>query len=95
MGATYLKAIPWHILDSAECERQAQYNHGQSLHKLASRGGLSPGEAMDILKGQRRRGAQMIAAAQVDEALLVKRTLNFMSDAILEEKKKAKEKVDR
>lgn len=35
------------------CEQQAMRNHGQSLRRLAERGGLSPSEALAI--AERRR----------------------------------------
>ncbi len=41
-------SIPWSAL--APHEAQAQLNHSQSLHLLAERGGLSPGEAVFILE---------------------------------------------
>lgn len=41
--------IPWRLLD----EGWAQHNHGQSLKRLAERGGLSPGEALANIE---RRG---------------------------------------
>ena len=41
-------SIPWDII--AGHEEQAYHNHGQSLELLASRGGLSPCEAVAILE---------------------------------------------
>lgn len=49
MGATLLSEIPFAMLR----EGAAWRNHGQSLETLASRGGLSTGEAIDILEGSR------------------------------------------
>ena len=40
-------AIPWSVIEP--CEQQAQRNHGQSLQRLAERGGLSVLEAIDVL----------------------------------------------
>lgn len=51
MGATLLSEIPWAMI--APHEEQAQSNHGQSLARLASRGGLGASEAIDILEGRR------------------------------------------
>jgi len=42
--------IPWAML--APHEDQAQQNHGQSLERLAERGGLAPEEACDVLLGR-------------------------------------------
>jgi hypothetical protein len=44
-------AIPWRLL--APHERQAEINHSQSLATLASRGGLSPDEALAVLADRR------------------------------------------
>jgi len=44
-------AIPWSVI--APCERQAKANHGQSLERLAKRGGLGADEAVDVLMGWR------------------------------------------
>lgn len=50
MGATLLSEIPWGVI--APHEEQAQRNHGQSLDRLASRGGLAASEAIDIIEGR-------------------------------------------
>lgn len=39
--------VPWDLI--APHEKQAQKNHGQSLDRLAERGGITPGEALAIL----------------------------------------------
>lgn len=49
MGATLLSEIPWAMI--APHEAQAQSNHGQTLERLAQRGGLGVSEALDILEG--------------------------------------------
>ena len=41
------RSIPWSLV--APHEEQAKRNHGQSLEKLASRGGLSPRELCLVL----------------------------------------------
>ena len=46
-----LMSIPWALLEPFEA--QAKANHGQSLETLASRGGLSPTEALAIIQGRR------------------------------------------
>jgi hypothetical protein len=44
-------SIPWAII--AACEHQAQINHGQTIERLADRGGLDPSEAVAVLTGKR------------------------------------------
>lgn len=51
MGATLLSEIPFAMI--APHEEQAQRNHGQTLNRLAERGGLSTGEAIAILEGRK------------------------------------------
>lgn len=51
MGATLLSEIPFAMI--APHEAQAQRNHGQSLERLAQRGGLAACEALDIIEGRR------------------------------------------
>lgn len=50
MGATLLSEIPFAFI--APHETQAQRNHGQSLERLAQRGGLAAPEALDIIEGR-------------------------------------------
>lgn len=45
------RRIPWAMI--APFENQAQHNHDQSLRRLAERGGLHSGEALDILDRQK------------------------------------------
>lgn len=49
MGSELLKAIPLAMLDEAN----AQANHGQTLERLAQRGGLGVTEALCIILGYR------------------------------------------
>ncbi|MDW3682976.1 hypothetical protein RA280_14705 [Cupriavidus sp. CV2] len=51
MGATLLSEIPFAMI--APHEAQAQRNHGQSMERLAQRGGLAACEAIDIIEGRR------------------------------------------
>jgi hypothetical protein len=51
MGATLLAEIPFAML--VPHEAQARSNHGQTLERLAQRGGLGASEAIDILEGRR------------------------------------------
>lgn len=48
LGDDIIRAIPWALI--APHEAQAQRNHSQSLRRLSSRGGLSPCEAIAIIK---------------------------------------------
>lgn len=51
MGATLMNEIPFAMI--APHESNAQRNHGQSLNRLADRGGLAASEAIAILEGLR------------------------------------------
>jgi hypothetical protein len=42
-----IPSIPWAMI--APHESRARANHGQSLARLAERGGLCPSEALDVL----------------------------------------------
>lgn len=44
-------AIPWAVI--APCEKQADRNHGQTLERLAERGGLCPSEAVAVLDSRK------------------------------------------
>jgi hypothetical protein len=60
-------AMPFDLLD----ERQAQINHGgQSLARLAERGGLDPGEALAIVKRERWDRYQHMKRPEVLSALV-------------------------
>lgn len=56
MGATLLSEIPWDFI--APHERQAMTNHGQTLERLAQRGGLGASEAIDIVEGRKWNSAK-------------------------------------
>lgn len=51
MGSTLLSEIPFAML--VPHEKQALQNHGQTLNRLAERGGLDHSEAIDILEGRK------------------------------------------
>lgn len=51
MRGIKLKAIPMTLLEPHE--RQARRNHGQSLQRLAERGGMSPTEILWLVRGLR------------------------------------------
>jgi hypothetical protein len=46
-----IPSIRWSVI--AGHQRQAQVNHGQSLERLAERGGLSPAEAVAIIEDRK------------------------------------------
>lgn len=47
MSSKYLKSMPVAMLS----EKQAMKNHGQTLARLAARGGICPSEALSIMDG--------------------------------------------
>jgi hypothetical protein len=49
LGSKPAQTIPWAMLEPRA--KQAEKNHGQTLRRLAERGGLSWPEAFAILKG--------------------------------------------
>ena len=57
MGAELMSEIPFAMI--APHEAQAQRNHGQSLERLAQRGGLAACEAIDIIEGRRWGSAKV------------------------------------
>lgn len=62
------QSIPWEMI--APHEAQAQRNHGQSLQRLAERGGLAPEEAVDVLLGLRWNTTRETGADAKLEALI-------------------------
>jgi len=50
MGDPIIKALPWAFMRPHEA--QAQQNHGQTLNRLANRGGLGIEEAYHILRDE-------------------------------------------
>ena len=50
MGSAIMSEIPWAMI--APHEAQATRNHGQTLNRLAERGGLCSSEALQILDGK-------------------------------------------
>ena len=70
MGSKYLRSMPMAMLD----EKQAQKNHGQTLGRLAERGGLAPSEALSIMDGL-HWGA--VKACDANDLLLLRRVEKF------------------
>jgi hypothetical protein len=52
--------VPWSLV--APHEEQALRNHGQTLERLAERGGLSPAELVAVLEDQRWKAMTVEAA---------------------------------
>ena len=50
-GGNQLTSIPFAMIEG--CELQAKKNHGQSLKRLAERGGLAACEALAVLNGKK------------------------------------------
>ena len=46
-GTPYPRSVPWDLVK--DHEKQAQHNHGQTLRRLAERGGLSPRELWSVV----------------------------------------------
>jgi len=49
-------SVPWSVM--APHESMANVNHGQTLERLAERGGLSPGEAWAVVSGTKLDGRE-------------------------------------
>lgn len=69
MGGVFLKAIPWALISGHE--DQAQRNHGQTLDRLAERGGLGPSEAFAVCKDARWRQVNEPASERALMRLIV------------------------
>lgn len=72
-----ISSFPWGII--APHERQAQINHGQTLKRLAERGGLSPCELVAILEDRHWRKMPEDEALLVLAEILSKATEDLMS----------------
>lgn len=60
-GRTILRSIPWEMIQ--DHERQAQYNHSQSLDRLNSRGGLDPVEMYAVINDLKWRDVKLTPRA--------------------------------
>ena len=45
-----LKSVPWNVVENHDA--MAQSNHGQTLKRLAERGGMAPREMLKIIQGE-------------------------------------------
>lgn len=70
MKSKYLKSMPMAMLNDA----QAMRNHGQSLNRLAERGGLASSEALAIMDG---RGWGDVKVCDENDLLLFRRVERF------------------
>lgn len=73
MSSKYLKSMPMAMLN----EKQAQKNHGQSLERLAERGGLCAAEALAIMDGLRWGEVKV---CDENDRLLFRRVEEFKRD---------------
>lgn len=64
-------AVPWAFV--APHEQQAERNHGQTLRRLAERGGLSPCELVAVLEDRRWHA--------MDDAAAVARLMELLAAA--------------
>jgi hypothetical protein len=62
-----LESVPWALL--APHEKQAHTNHGQTLERLAERGGLGIHEMVAIIEGLRYRAVDHLSNAEALERL--------------------------
>ena len=64
-----LRSVPWALVEPHE--KQAWKNHGQTLERLAERGGLDPTELLAVLEDRRWRRTDEISycAAEVANIL--------------------------
>jgi len=74
MKSKYLSSMPMAMLNDA----QAMKNHGQSLKRLAERGGLASAEALAIMDGLRWGDVKV---CDENDLLLSKRVARFKEQA--------------
>lgn len=70
MGSKHLKSMPMAMLN----EKQAKHNHGQTLGRLAERGGICPAEALAIMDGL---GWGVVKVCEENDLLLSRRVEAF------------------
>ena len=74
MSSKYLENMPMAMLS----EKQAMKNHGQTLERLAERGGICPSEAISIMDGL-HWGA--VKVCDENDLLLSRRVARFKEQA--------------
>jgi len=77
MGCNIIASIPWAMLEPHE--EQAQRNHGQSLKRLAERGGLAVSEALDIIYGFRWNAS---ARSEANDRLLINKVRQWRAQML-------------
>lgn len=70
MSSKRLKSMPMEMLN----EQQAKRNHGQTLDRLAERGGICPAEALAIMDGL---GWGAVKVCDENDLLLFRRVEQF------------------
>jgi hypothetical protein len=61
-------AIPWSVIEP--WEKFARMNHGQTLERLAERGGLACAEAIAVLRGERHRAVAALTTSEARAVLM-------------------------
>lgn len=72
LGNYPIKEFPWEMI--APHAKQAMTNHGQTLERLAERGGLAPIEALAIIEGY---GYSELKVCPENDALFFRRVEAF------------------
>ena len=70
--APFPTQVPWSVAEKAWSTYQAQYGTGQSLERMAERGGFSPGE-MDMFHPKWREECEEIPRLKTALSALLKR----------------------
>lgn len=73
MSSKYLQNMPMAMLN----EKQAKRNHGQTLTRLAERGGICPAEAIAIMDGL---GFGAVKVCPENDLLLLRRVEKFKKE---------------
>ena len=68
MRGSRIKTLPWDMLSMHEA--QAERNHGQTLQRLAERGGLSPQEALAVMLDSGWSAVRHMKVAEAEDWLL-------------------------
>lgn len=66
------ESIPWSLVQ--DHEERALLNHGQTLFRLAERGGLDPAELVVLIEGR-----HWYAAAHMDDEVAIRKLLEHLA----------------
>ena len=80
LGYPELKEVPWDIL--IDHEQQAISNHGQTLKRLAERGGLHPIEMASILRDRSYHNYTMVGPKKIGTHLSLQASLEIIADEV-------------